>query len=87
MNFSNSLPRISNERSFETLLYSITANTIAKIMENTGWTENETMERFTESKLYSFLEKEESKVWQYSATMLAELFDDERAGILVFPEV
>jgi hypothetical protein len=76
-----------NERSFETLLYSITANTIAKIMETNGWNENETMERFTESKLYSFLEKEESKVWQYSATMLAELFEDERAGNLVFPEV
>jgi hypothetical protein len=45
------------------------------------------MERFTESKLYSFLEREESKVWQYSATMLAELFEDERAGKLVFPEV
>ena len=87
MNFSNSLPRISNERSFETLLYIITANTIAKIMEKTGWSENETMERFTESKLYSFLEKEESKVWQYSATMLAELFEDERSGNLVFPEV
>ncbi|MBQ1196799.1 MAG: hypothetical protein IIX44_11200 [Clostridia bacterium] len=76
-----------NERSFETLLYCITANTIAKIMEKTGWSENETMERFTESKLYSFLEREESKVWQYSATMLAELFEDERAGNLVFPEV
>ena len=76
-----------NKRSFETLLYCITANTIAKIMEKTGWSENETMERFTESKLYSFLEREESKVWQYSATMLAELFEDERAGNLVFPEV
>ena len=76
-----------NDRSFEILLYGITANTIAKIMEKTGWSENETMERFTQSKLYSFLEKEESKVWQYSATMLAELFEDERAGNLVFPEV
>ena len=38
-----------NDRSFETLLYCITANTIAKIMEKTGWSENETMERFTES--------------------------------------
>ena len=76
-----------NERSFETLLYCITANTISKIMENNGWSENVAMERFIGSKVYSFLEKEESKVWQYSATMLAELFDDERAGILVFPEV
>lgn len=76
-----------NERSFETLLYSITANVVQKIMDINGWTENETMERFTESKLYSFLEKEETKVWQYSALMLAELYNDERSGKLQFPEV
>ncbi len=76
-----------NERSFETLLYGITANVVEKIMDLNGWSENETMERFTESKLYSFLEREETKVWQYSALMLAELFNDERSGTLRFPEV
>ena len=76
-----------NERSFETLLYGITASVVEKIMESSGWTENEAMERFTQSKLYSFLEKEETKVWQYSAVMLAQLFDEERAGQLVLPEV
>ena len=76
-----------NERSFETLLYSITANAVQKIMEINNWTENETMERFTQSKLYAFLEREETKVWQYSSLMLAELFNDERSGCLYFPEV
>lgn len=76
-----------NERSFETLLYSVTANTVAKIMETTGWSENVAMERFTSSKLYSYLEAEETKVWHYSAVMLAELFHEERAGRLSLPEV
>ncbi|MBQ4139918.1 MAG: hypothetical protein IJD70_01145 [Clostridia bacterium] len=76
-----------NERSFETLLYSITANVVQRLIEINGWSENESMARFTQSKLYSFLEKEETKVWQYSSLMLAELFNDERSGRLVFPEV
>ena len=76
-----------NERSFETLLYGITANAVAKIMELNGWSEDLAMERFTQSKLYSYLEREETKVWQYSALMLAQLFNEERAGRLSLPEV
>ncbi|MBR3806588.1 MAG: hypothetical protein IKJ13_07145 [Clostridia bacterium] len=76
-----------NERSYEALLYGITANVVAKIMELNDWSENEAMERFTTSKLYSYLEREETKVWQYSAFMLAELFNEERAGRLSLPEV
>lgn len=76
-----------NERSYETLLYSITANVVAKIMELNNWSENEAMERFTRSKLYAYLEREETKVWQYSTLMLAQLFNDERAGRLLLPEV
>ena len=76
-----------NERSFETLLYSITPNVIAKIMELNEWSEDEAIERFTSSKLYSYLEMEETKVWQYSALMLAQLFMEERTGRLYLPEV
>jgi hypothetical protein len=76
-----------NKRSFETLLYRITANTVQKIMEINKWTEDKAMERFTQSKLYSYLEREETKVWQYSALMLAQLFNDERGGNLMLPEV
>lgn len=76
-----------NERSFETLLYGITAHTVAQIMELNGWSEDAAMERFTQSKLYSYLEREETKVWQYSSLMLAQLFNEERAGRLSLPEV
>ncbi len=76
-----------NERSYETLLYGITANAVAKIMELNGWSEDVALERFTSSKLYSYLEKEETKVWQYSTLMLAQLFNEERAGRLSLPEV
>ena len=75
------------ERSFETLLYSITANVVAKIMEMNGWTEDEAFRRFTKSKTYSYLEKEETKVWQYSAYMISKLFNEERSGSLILPEV
>lgn len=76
-----------NERSFETLLYSITSNVIHKIMESNDWSEDEAMERFTQSRLYSYLEREETKVWQYSGHMLVQLFNEERSGQLVLPEV
>lgn len=76
-----------NDRSFETLLYSITSNVVAKIMESTHWDEDYAMERFVNSKLYAYLEKEETKVWQYSTVMLTQLFNEERTGRLVLPEV
>lgn len=76
-----------NERSFETLLYGITANVVDKIMQLNAWSENEAMERFTSSKVYSYLEREETKVWQYSALLLAQLFNEERSGRLTLPEV
>ncbi len=76
-----------DERSFEILLYGITTNVAAKLSELNGWNENEALERFTKSKLYYYLEREETKVWQYSTAMLIQLFSEERAGQLVFPEV
>lgn len=76
-----------NERSYETLLYSITVSVVERLMNINNWSEDETLERFTSSKLYTYLEKEETKVWQYSSLMLAELFNEERSGRLVLPEV
>jgi phosphoribosyl-AMP cyclohydrolase len=76
-----------NNRSYETLLYSITASVTNRLVEMNNWSEDEALERFTSSKLYTFLEREETKVWQYSSLMLAELFNEERSGRLVLPEV
>jgi hypothetical protein len=76
-----------NNCSYETLLYSITASVTNRLVEMNNWSEDEALERFTSSKLYTFLEREETKVWQYSSLMLAELFNEERSGRLVLPEV
>ena len=76
-----------NERIYEILLYKITANVILKIMELNNWSENETIERFMSSKLYSLLEEENTKMWHYSSLMLAQLFIDEQNGKLSLPEV
>ena len=57
------------------------------LIEMNNWYEDEALERFTSSKLYTYLEREETKVWQYSSLMLAELFNEERSGRLVLPEV
>ena len=75
------------EKDFEIMLYGITANVIAKIMELNNWSEDVAMERFAQSKIYSYLEREETKVWHYSSLMLAQLFNEERAGKLSLPEV
>ena len=75
------------EKDFEIMLYGITANVVAKIMELNNWTEDVAMERFVQSKVYSFLEREETKVWHYSSLMLAQLFNEERAGKFSLPEV
>ena len=75
------------EKDFEIMLYGITANVVAKIMELNNWTEDVAMERFAQSKVYSFLEREETKVWHYSSLMLAQLFNEERAGKFSLPEV
>ncbi len=74
-----------NERSFECLLYGITARTVSLLIEKYHWSEDEALRRFTTSKLYTYLEREETKVWYYSAWLLAELFQDEQTGQLVLP--
>ena len=75
------------EKDFEIMLYGITANVIAKIMELNNWAEDVAMELFVQSKVYSYLEREETKVWHYSSLMLAQLFNEERAGKFSLPEV
>ena len=75
------------EKDFEIMLYGITANVIAKIMELNNWSEDVAMERFAQSKIYSYLEREETKVWHYSSLMLAQLFNEEQAGKFSLPEV
>ena len=76
-----------SDRSFENILSSLSARTIAIIACTNGWNEDVALEKFISSKVYSCLEREETKVWHFSALTLANLFDDEQKGQLEWPEV
>jgi len=76
-----------NKDRFSALMAMITSDIIAKITEKYGLDENKAMALFHRSELYRALEKEDTKVWQYSSEMIVELFDREMKGKLEFPEV
>jgi hypothetical protein len=72
---------------FETVLQTISAGLVEIIMSDAEMNEDAAMETLYSSALYSALEKEETKVWHYSVSMLYELFKREIAtGRLTLPE-
>jgi len=62
---------------FEIVLQVISTGLVERIINETGLAEDVAMEKLYSSKLYSMLEKEETKVWHYSVTKLYELFKEE----------
>ena len=76
-----------NEDRFSTLMAVITPDIIGKIMEKYKFDEDKAIAAFHRSDLYKALEREDTKVWQYSSEMMLELFDREMNGKLEFPEV
>lgn len=72
---------------FNLVLQTISTGLVAKIIVETGLEEDAAMEKLYSSKLYSALEKEETKVWHYSVPKLYELWENEtKTGRLVLPE-
>lgn len=76
-----------NKDRFVALMITITPDIINKIMYKYGLNEDRAMILFYKSKIYKLLEKEETKLWQYSSEMIVELFDREKNGRLELPEV
>ena len=72
---------------FAAMMPYISADLVAMIANKQNITNEEAITKLYASKLYETLENEETKVWQYSAVMLAQLFEEERSGMLVLPEV
>jgi len=71
---------------FELVLQTISTGLVAKIIEDANLDENTAIEKLYTSKLYSALEKEETKVWHHSVMKLYEIWDKEmRTGKLVLP--
>ena len=77
-----------NEEKFSALLsLAIVPQVVDIIVREEHMSDVEAINVFYQSETYALLEKEETKVWHYSATMIAQLFEDERSGNLVLPEV
>ena len=71
---------------FEIVLQTISTGLINKILSETTLEEDTAMEKLYSSKLYTTLEKEETKVWHYSVSKLYELFKEENeTGKLTLP--
>ena len=76
------------QEKFILLMSNISAALVAKIGERQKVSDAEALERLYSSKLYSILEQEDTKVWQYSTEMLYSLFEQEiQSGVLKFPDI
>ncbi len=76
------------QEQFEVLMPYISADLVAMIIEKQNTNAEEAIEKLYSSKLYEMLEMEETKVWQYSTKMLYSLLEqEERAGVIIFPDV
>lgn len=76
-----------NKKEFEDLLSMIVSHTVNIIAKRNNWDEDYALKRFIRSSVYDALEDEKTKVWHFSTYMLAELFQEEREGNLVWPVV
>lgn len=76
------------QEQFAAIMPYISADLVAMIVKNKNLTEEEAIAKLYSSKLYESLEKEETKVWQYSTRMLYSLFEqEEKTGTILFPDV
>ena len=74
-------------RKFEYIVPVLSTAVVDLIMKRNGWDEDTAITRFMKSEVYDRLQDEEMKTWHFNALLLAELFDDEQNGELVWPEV
>ena len=66
----------------------ISTDLVSLIAEKQRISEKEAIKKLYSSKLYSALEDEQTKVWQYSTQMLYNLFEqEENTGNIQFPDV
>ena len=76
------------QEQFVLMMSNISASLIAKIAQKQNISDQEALEKLYSSNLYSLLEQEDTKVWQYSTDMLYNLFEQEQqTGELKFPDV
>ena len=75
------------QKKFEAMLVLIVPKIIGLIVENYGMDEVTAARKFYESKLYSLLEEEDTKLWHLSQLTLFHMYDEEvKTGNITFPE-
>ena len=73
---------------FNAMIPVISADVVKMIAEKRGVSEKDAIKLLYASKLYEALEKEETKVWQYSTPMLYSLLEQEwENGTIRYPDV
>lgn len=76
------------QEQFSAIIPIISADIVAMIAAKRGVSENEAIKLLYASKLYEGLEKEETKIWQYSTHMIYSLLEQEwETGVICFPDV
>lgn len=76
------------QEQFIAMMPYISADLVSLITEKQGISEEDAIKKLYSSKLYAFLEKEDTKIWQYSTHMLYSLFEqEEKDGTIQFPDV
>jgi hypothetical protein len=76
-----------NKAKFDAIFPVITAALVDKIAGELNISDEQAIEKLYTTSLYSALEREETKVWQYSTEKLYELYLNEKhSGKLVLPE-
>ncbi|MBQ8640508.1 MAG: hypothetical protein IJ468_15330 [Lachnospiraceae bacterium] len=75
------------QKKFEAMLVLIVPKVIGLIVENYKLDEVTASSSFYESKVYSLLEQEDTKLWHFSPLTLFNMYDEERkTGNITFPE-
>lgn len=75
------------KQKFEAMLILLVPQVIHLIAENYPYDEVSAAKEFYDSKVYSFLEQEDTKLWHLSALTLFNMFDEEKkTGTFTFPE-
>ena len=75
------------QKKFEAVLILLVPQIVSLIADKHGCDELTATRSLYESKLYSILEIEETKLWHLSAPALFELYDEEvKTGRITFPE-
>lgn len=73
---------------FISLIPFIVCDLVNMIVQKQNLSESDAITMLYNSKLYSLLEKEDTKVWYYSTDMLYSLLlQEQRTGSIVFPDV